>query len=115
MVATKNEQRNNKEQEMNENKKKTYLCKSDDNLFKMLLDCKERFVKTQTKKIPQCECWLWNVDHDNGWWCTKGQTPSLQTKNCQFSQAATNVLWNEQKIKRGREKMSKLESTQVMK
>jgi hypothetical protein len=57
-------------------KKRTYLCKSDDKLFKMLLDCKERFLKTQSKtnkKKPQCECWLWNVEHDNGWWCIKAQ------------------------------------------
>jgi hypothetical protein len=50
LVATKNEQRNNKEQEMKEKQKRTYLCKSDDKLFKMLLDYKERFLKTQTKK-----------------------------------------------------------------
>jgi hypothetical protein len=50
LVATKNEQRNNKKQEMNKKQKRTYLCKSDDKLFKMLLDCKERFLKTQTKK-----------------------------------------------------------------
>jgi hypothetical protein len=50
LVATKNEQRNNKEQEMKEKQKRTYLCNSDDKLFKMLLDYKERFLKTQTKK-----------------------------------------------------------------
>jgi len=49
LVATKNEQRNNKEQEMKEKQKRTYLCNSDDKLFKMLLDYKERFLKTQTK------------------------------------------------------------------
>lgn len=64
-------------------KKRTYLCENDDKLFKMLLDCKERFLKTQSKtnkKKPQCECWLWNVEHDNGWWCIKGQNAKLTNK-----------------------------------
>ncbi len=32
------------------------------------------------------------------------KTPSSQTKSYQLSQATTNVLWNEQKVKRQREK-----------
>lgn len=81
---------------MKEKQKRTYLCNSDDKLFKMLLDYKERFLKTQTKKNQKknhnvnVDCEMQNMTMDDD--AQKVKTPSSQTKSCQLSQEKTNVL-----------------------